>query len=74
MAESTIFTALKAEMERKGINQQQVSEQLEVGNFHLWKTIRKGTVRQETVNEICEFLGLELYLVNPDDETETKIA
>lgn len=68
------FEALKAEMKIKGIRQQEVSNHLGVGNNHLWKTIKKGTVRIETLQAICDFLNLELYLVNPEKETETPLT
>ena len=59
------FDALKSQMKAKGITQQQVSRHIKAEDRHLWKTIKQGTVRQETLEKICLFLGLDLYLVNP---------
>jgi len=74
MNNSETFDALKGEMKKQGITQQQVSKHLNAENNHLWKTIKRGTVRIETLETICEFLSLELYLVNPEEETEIKIV
>jgi len=68
------FEALKAEMKVKKITQQQVSKYVKAEDRHLWKTIKNCTVRLETLQKICEFLDLELYLVNPNEDVETKIG
>lgn len=69
-----IFEALKAEMKLKGITQQQVSNHVEAENSNLWTTIRNGKVKAKTLQQIFEFLELELFLVNPETNTETPLT
>lgn len=73
MNNSKTFDALKSEMKKKRITQREVSNHLNAGNSYLWKSIKRGTVRIETLESICEFLDLELYLVNPEEEIEIKL-
>jgi len=73
MKNSTTFDAIKEEMKIQGVTQQQISIHLKAENNHLWKTIRKGTVRIEAIEAICAFLKISVYIINDEAETETKL-
>ena len=74
MNNKIIFNALKAELKSQEITQQEVSEHLNMENSNLWTTIRNGKIQMKNLIAICNFLKLDLYLVNEADETETNIT
>ena len=74
MNNKIIFNALKAELKSQEITQQEVSEYLNMENSNLWTTIRNGKIQMKNLIAICNFLKLDLYLVNEADETETNIT
>ena len=74
MNNKIIFNALKAELKSQEIIQQEVSEHLNMENSNLWTTIRNGKIQMKNLIAICNFLKLDLYMVNEADETETNIT
>ena len=74
MDNKIIFNALKAELKSQEITQQEVSEHLNMENSNLWTTIRNGKIQMKNLIAICNFLKLDLYMVNEADETETNIT
>ena len=74
MNNKIIFNALKAELKNQEITQQEVSEYLNMENSNLWTTIRNGKIQMKNLIAICNFLKLDLYMVNQADETETNIT
>jgi|TARA_B110000858_G_scaffold171672_1_gene202345 transcriptional regulator with XRE-family HTH domain len=74
MNNKIIFNALKAELKSQEITQQEVSEHLNMENSNLWTTIRNGKIQMKNLIAICNFLKLDLYMVNEADETETNIT
>tara|TARA_R110000764_G_scaffold53684_1_gene116927 strand:+ start:366 stop:605 length:240 start_codon:yes stop_codon:yes gene_type:complete len=74
MNNKIIFNALKAELKSQEITQQEVSEYLNMENSNLWTTIRNGKIQMKNLIAICNFLKLDLYMVNEADETETNIT
>ena len=74
MNNKIIFNALKAELKSQEITQQEVSEYLNMENSNLWTTIRNGKIQMKNLIAICNFLKLDLYMVNQADETETNIT
>ncbi len=74
MNNKIIFNALKAELKSQEITQQEVSEHLNMENSNLWTTIRNGKIQMKNLIAICNFLKLDLYMVNEAAETETNIT
>lgn len=74
MNDKIIFNALKAELKSQGITQQEVSKHMNMVNSNLWKTIRNGKIQMKNMIEICQFLNIEIYLVNKFNESETNIT
>ena len=74
MNNKIIFNALKAELKSQEITQQEVSEYLNMENSNLWTTIRNGKIQMKNLIAICNFLKLDLYMVNEAAETETNIT
>lgn len=68
-----LFKTLKSEAKAKGMTQQQVSELLQRENNNLWKSIKNGSIKLETLLHMTYELGLELYVVNPEEDTESKV-
>ena len=73
MQNSTIYNVLKVEGLNQGKKQIDISEAIELQNSNLWKTVKKNSVKFSAVEKICNELGLEIIIRNPDRKSEYKI-
>lgn len=71
---NTIFETIKEELDRQFMTQQEVSDELNLTNSNFWKTIKNGKVQAHNLIKVCEFLKLDLYIVNESEETEMKLT
>lgn len=71
---NTIFETIREELDNQSISQQEVSDHLGLTNSNFWNTIKNGKVQAHNLIKVCEYLKLDIYIVNEREETEVKLT
>lgn len=71
--EQSLADFLKQEAKKKGMDQRDLSKEMNAQDTNFWKILRKNTVKLTVLSKICKFFGLEIVLRNIETKQEFKI-